>query len=243
MKGGNIARADHPATSSSFEPRRTFPAAMPRFVRLGRGLAPAALAFAAGTMMLDAAALAPLSHHMSTHILLMNLVAPLVALAMTQDGLPTARLASGPVLAAATVAQLAVLWATHSPAVLASAMKGPAVALAVQAMLAGSALWFWLAVLAQRGVSRWRALLALLVTGKLFCLLAVLLIFAPREIYPAMAHGAGHAAAPAMSDQHLAGLLMMTACPLTYVLAAVVITARWLKEIARQDAAPAERSL
>ncbi len=203
--------------------------------------AAAVLAFAAGTAALEATAFGPLSHHMSVHILVMNFIMPLVALAVAQGGLPS-RLDGGAALAAATVAQLAALWGTHAPAVLASAMQSPALALAVQALLAGTALWFWLAVLAQRGAARWRAILALLVTGKLFCLVAVLLIFAPRELYPAMAPHAGHAAgASTISDQHLAGLLMVTACPVTYVLAAVVITAQWLREIARQDAAPAER--
>jgi len=30
-----------------------------------------------------------------------------------------------------------------------------------------------------------------------------------------------------LADQQMAGLLMLVACPLTYVLAAIVIAARW----------------
>jgi putative membrane protein len=58
--------------------------------------------------------------------------------------------------------------------------------------------------------------LALLLTGKLTCLLAVLLVFAPRALYP-------HAA---LADQQFAGLLMLAACPLSYLGAALVITLR-----------------
>ena len=67
---------------------------------------------------------------------------------------------------------------------------------------------------------RWHAIPALLLTGKLVCLLAVLLVFAPRALYgTAHAHGVS-----ALDDQHLAGLLMIAACPLSYLVAAIMIT-------------------
>jgi putative membrane protein len=49
----------------------------------------------------------------------------------------------------------------------------------------------------------------------------VLITFAPRAIY-------GHAHAGALADQQLGGLIMLIVCPLTYILAAVVIVTRWL---------------
>jgi putative membrane protein len=98
-----------------------------------------------------------------------------------------------------------------------------------------AALWFWLAILADRSAMRWRALFALLITGKLFCLLGALLVFAPRLLYgDVAAHGlqvAGHDAA--LADQQLAGLLMLAVCPLTYVLAGVIIAAQWMSDLAR----------
>jgi putative membrane protein len=178
---------------------------------------------------------------MGVHILLMNLVAPIVALAAAGD-LRLIRWRGASMLAAATVAQLAMLWSLHSPIVLAAAASSAPAEFIIQALLLATALWFWLAVLAQRGTERWRALLALLLTGKLFCLLAALLVFAPRHLYPAIG-AAGHTPAHVrdLTDQQLAGLLMIVVCPLTYVAAAVVIAARWLREMAVDDDRSGER--
>ena len=108
---------------------------------------------------------------------------------------------------------------------------------AIQFALLAVALWFWFAVLGQSGSARWRAIVALLLTGKLFCLLAALLVFAPRALYPVeLAHVHHGAAADPLADQYLAGLLMLVVCPLTYVLAGVLITERWLRELRERDA-------
>jgi putative membrane protein len=82
---------------------------------------------------------------------------------------------------------------------------------------------------------------ALLITGKLFCLLAALLVFSPRVLYPdaLAAHRHAPVAADLLSDQHLAGLLMLVLCPLTYVLAGVLIAERWLREL-RDDGCNAQ---
>jgi putative membrane protein len=69
-----------------------------------------------------------------------------------------------------------------------------------------------------------------MLTAKLVCLLAAILIFAPRVLYGATGHlmhvGEQWSAAQELSDQHIAGLLMIAACPLSYLVAAVVITAQ-----------------
>jgi putative membrane protein len=192
--------------------------------------------------MLALTLLGPLAQHMATHLLLMNAVAPALALATT--ALPLRMVASARSLALATLAQLLLLWAWHAPAALAAAWHVPAVHALMQLSLFSSALWFWLAVIADRGAFRWRALFALLITGKLFCLLGVLLVFAPRLLYGDQANGHGwHTPATpnALADQHLAGLLMLVVCPLTYVVAAVVIAAQWLRDLARVDAAASNR--
>jgi putative membrane protein len=191
----------------------------------------------AGVALYAAAAAAPLTHHMSVHIALMNFIAPVAAIALLRERW-ISRLESGSVLTAATVAQLAILWVLHAPFVLDAVSESTAKGLVVLAALFGTALLFWLAVAAQRGIARWRALVALLLTGKLFCLLAALLVFAPRQLYPGLGT-AGHSAQHAsdLADQQFAGLLMIAVCPLTYVLAAVVIAARWLKEMMSEDVA------
>jgi putative membrane protein len=117
----------------------------------------------------------------------------------------------------------------------------------MQASLLGASVWFWFATFSESGTFRWRAIFSLLVTGKLFCLLGVLLVFAPRLLYEGLPADHGHLTAGAMVDQHLAGLLMLAVCPLTYLLAGVVIAAQWLRDLAADGAdkpawPPADRS-
>src|SRR5690606_17066756 len=101
-------------------------------------------------------------------------------------------------------------------------------------------LWFWAAILSLTGAGRWRGLLALLLTSKIFCLLGVLFVFAPRLIYPGTGH---HGLAVSLEDQHLAGLLMLVVCPASYLTAGVVMAARWLFEIDPQADPPPQRQL
>ena len=219
---------------------------MPRSRRgLSIALSICALAISAASVMAVHVPLSPMTGHMTLHILLMNLLAPLLAgIAALHASLPSGILGSGRALVVAAVAQLALLWLAHAPGTMAWSMGGDAPAAILPAALFVAALAFWGSVFAQHGAARWRALVALLLTGKLFCLLAALLVFAPRHLYPGMLAGGGHAHAAAgpaslLADQQLAGLLMIAACPLTYVAAATAIAARWLKEGGAADPAPA----
>jgi putative membrane protein len=91
-----------------------------------------------------------------------------------------------------------------------------------------AALAFWSAVIVS--ASRpWQTILALLISGKLACLLGALLVFSPRLLIETATAGDG-----AIADQHLAGLLMLAACPLSYILAAIVLTAQELGRLQRR---------
>lgn len=204
----------------------------PRLHLLARQATPAlllTLAFAALMILAsDRFAVPMLAKHMGTHIALMNFVAPALAL-LLHERLPlpfTSRLFT------ATTAQLLVLVAAHAPGALIAAHQSMAVHVLVQAALLVVSLWFWSAVFTAVGTQQWRAIAALLVTGKIFCLVGAIFTFAPR---PLLAGLAGHAPAAAVADQQLAGLLMLTACPLTYVLAGVVVSVRWLAALSAQD--------
>jgi putative membrane protein len=171
----------------------------------------------------------PLALHMAHHIVLMSLVGPALAyvLAPRISSLPSHS------LSLATLVQVALLWFWHAPPVMALTHNGPGALIAQLSLLAAS-VWFWTAVFATGGSARWRPIMALLVTSKLFCLLGVLLIFAPRPLY-----GTEHAmTAAALADQQLAGLLMIVACPLTYLFAGVICAAKWFTSLDDQ-AAPA----
>jgi len=197
--------------------------------------------------LLAALAFLPLYHdeirgqqscRMITHIALMTIAAPVLAGWLRKQARSATELASMTSLPAATALQAALFIAWHSPPGLAMAGHGGD-SIIMQATLFFSALWFWLTVFNQDGRHSWRAVVALLLTAKLFCLIAVLLTFAPRVLYVSGAMAPNPAMASDLADQQLAGLLMITACPLTYVLAAIVLIYRWFQSLcdSRSDVA------
>jgi putative membrane protein len=168
-------------------------------------IASASAVLFAGTIVLAASDLGHFSAHMVVHIASMNVAAPLLAAwAMTHwpaRGIPASW------LWIATLVQIGLLWTWHSPAVHNASAETPALGLALHGTLFLAALSFWFSLLTISTAARWQTIPALLLTGKLACLLAALLIFAPRTLYEAtghLVHGAAHL--PALDDQHLAGI-------------------------------------
>lgn len=180
------------------------------------------------------------SRHMTIHIALMTVAAPVLASLLLKLRYASAKSGSGSTLFAATGLQIAFLFAWHSPLAIGFTMKGQTGALLMSVTLLGSALWFWLTIFKQTREHLWRAVIALLLTGKLFCLIAIVLIFAPRALYAVAASNM----TIELADQQLAGLLMVTVCPISYVLAAVVLISRWFRTLSdsRNNVAPAEYS-
>jgi putative membrane protein len=182
---------------------------------------------AAGAIVLSFLSLGPLSGHMATHIALMNITAPLAAAALCSRREAPGLARGSATLWIATAGQLALLWFAHSPVIHHVMQSHFAAAVMVHSALFLSALVFWSAIV-NSARARWHAVFALLVSGKLACLLGALLTFSPRLIYGMHHHAAGASEAAAVSDQHLAGLLMIVACPLSFVLTAIVLTAQAL---------------
>lgn len=178
----------------------------------------------AGALTIFAYTLGPQSSHMALHIATMNVAAPFLAAALAP------RLASAighpRILWAASAAQIVLLWAWHVPSLQQAAMASHGLQIVMQATLLISALVFWTAIIVIPEKKRWQAIAALLITGKLACLLSALMIFSPRVLYQTAGHAGLH-----LDDQQLAGLLMITACPLSYLVAAVVIAARMIGRI------------
>ena len=180
--------------------------------------ASAAAVLVVGAIILAVHEAGPQARHMVLHIASMNIGAPLLAaLVVARWPAPDAQPRW---LWLAALIQVVALWASHAPAVHHLAMTRPGVQLATHGVLLLSALAFWTLLLALPDARRWHAIPALLLTGKLVCLLAALMVFAPRTLYSA---GHLHGAA-ALADQQLAGLLMIAACPLSYLVAAVMTT-------------------
>lgn len=175
----------------------------------------------------------PLSHHMIAHIALMNAAAPAAALALRNHPAMGQDRIGFRALAFFAALQLGLFFAWHSPPMAAGVMKPAVVSSAMQASLFAVAFFFWLAVFHQRANAFWRSVAALLITGKLFCLMAAVLVFSPRVLYGA--GSSGLEGAVTLADQQLAGLIMVVVCPLAYVASAVFLTVRWLNELSRQS--------
>ena len=118
--------------------------------------------------------LGPLSQHMLNHIALLGVAAPLSAWTLRNLFPPV----TGRVLATATIVQVVLIWVWHLPPVFDAAVHGSALLhAATVASLYGAGLMFWCAILSLADRRLWQAILALLVTGKLFCLFAAVLVF------------------------------------------------------------------
>jgi putative membrane protein len=194
-------------------------------------------------LALTAATANPLTRHMAFHILLMNALAPAVALALhhrirfRNPGLA--------VLSLASAGQIASIWLVHAPPIMELANASVSAHVAVQVILFCVALFFWNAIFSLKGAARGYGLISLLMTGKLFCLLGALIVFAPRSLYPASiweACLANPSADLMLQDQQLAGLLMLAACPLSYVAAGIAIAANWFAELRAESITPIWRS-
>jgi putative membrane protein len=154
-----------------------------------------------------------LARHMAVHVFLMGVVAPLVAM---QLPVSTGFFQRGGILGILTALQILLLYFWHSPEALAWSMQSTLRVTFVQLCLLLIAIAFWVGVFNHFRHARWQSIFTILVTGKTFCLLGALLTFSPRPVYPLQL--------VPLEDQQLAGLIMLTACPITYLLAAFVLT-------------------
>ena len=191
----------------------------------------------AGAVLFATTDVGRVSLQMVEHLLVMNVLAPLAAVLLTRSRSP---LGDGTrALWPLASVQVALLWAWHAPALQRAATDAPLLHWGMTAALALAALAFWIAVLDAAGTARWSAVLALLLTGKLACLLGALMIFAPRDLYglPGAVMALCTIGPSSLADQQLAGLLMITACPLSYVVAGTALAARALLDLDRASTA------
>lgn len=203
--------------------------------RFGATLTLLELVLAAGLLLIGwyTAAAGHFTRHMLLHLGLMAVLAPLAASWLQRRGWQLPGVARGGFLLWATLAQLLLFFLWHSPAVMSWMMHSPALACAMYVTLWAASAAFWSSIFEHTYNHVWRPVVALLLTGKLFCLVALILVFAPRVLY-----SSPHVHAFDLADQQLAGLLMIVICPLTYVLTAIMLLVRWLDKLAEE---PLER--
>lgn len=228
----------------------------------GRGIAVGEAAmFFTGMLVLGLAMVWPidtygawlLSAHMGQHMLLLALAPPLLL-----AGRPLAALAAalpvrwsralhgwmrplapgfGRTLAAATFANVAVMWGWHAPAALALVMRSEAMHWLMHASFLLAGLWFW-TLLWQRirdgAAGALPGAVAVVVVMMQMGFLGALLTFSRRILYPVYADRAAELGMTAFDDQQLAGLIMWVPSCLPYLAGALWLLAREFRRIGRQ---------
>ncbi len=191
--------------------------------------------------------------HMIQHLLMVIVAAPLLALGAPQSAVRRAvgpgprRAVSGavrrvslrrrgwapPTVVIAAVVHIAALWVWHIPALYDLAATNAFVHLLEHAFFLGTAVWFWMAVVAatRRG-RRQHALAALMLAAQIATggVLGALLTFTPRSIYDAYDGGWG---LTALEDQQFAGSLMWVPPSFVYAITAIALFIRWFDLVER----------
>jgi putative membrane protein len=193
-----------------------------------------------GILVLAAAWLGPLpvlasqsfSAHMALHMAVVVLAAPLVSLGISGSALdPTSTLPRLFTPIPASIAELIIVWAWHTPA-LHHAVRHHTWALVLeQSSFLAAGLLLWVAVLGGHGglreARRGAGVVALLFTSMHMTLLGALLALAPRPLYE---HVAGGPAGPSsLADQHLGGAIMLLIGGTAYLIGGLWLTAGLLR--------------
>jgi putative membrane protein len=144
------------------------------------------------------------------HVLLIAAVAPLFALAF-----PMRRLMSPP-LAVLVGVHAAILWFWHAPGPYTWGLASIPAYWLMQTSILGSAWLLWRGIFAPT-TQFGSALVALIATTAQMGLLAALIVFAPRPLYPVHFSGAAAWGFSPLVDQQFAGLLMWVPAVLPYL--------------------------
>jgi putative membrane protein len=197
-----------------------------------------------GLLILAAAWLGPLpamareafSAHMTMHMAVVAVAAPLLALAVGGGPFDPARKAPqwfAPIQA--SIVELVVVWAWHTPALHHAARHETVALIAEQAMFVFAGLYLWLSAFGGNDFDTKKrsaaGVVGLLFTAMHMTLLGALLALAPRPLYAHLNEPAAelNALAP-LDDQHLGGAIMLLVGGISYLAGGLWLTMRLLRE-------------
>jgi putative membrane protein len=218
-----------------------------------------AAAFYAGLVVLVIALISPLdaaseqlfSAHMIQHELMMAVAAPLLIvgkpLVVMLWAVPVrARRALGQATQSAIwrrpwqllsrpfdawLIHALVIWIWHVPYLFQATLHNDAVHALQHASFLGSALLFWWAIVhPRRRAALGLSVIYLFTTAVHTAVLGALMTFARAPWYPEYANGAAAWGLTPLDDQQLAGLIMWIPAGLVYLVAALLIVRRWLRD-------------
>jgi putative membrane protein len=198
------------------------------------------LGLVVGLLTLAAAWLGPLpalapryfSAHMTMHMAVVAIAAPLIAYGVAGGPLDVTR--RFPALFSpipASMVELVIVWAWHAPVLHHLARTSTGGLVLEQAMFLASGLLVWTAAsgaeVARSGPRAAAGVVALLLTSMHMTLLGALLGLAPRPLY---GHGTqGLDPAGALDEQHLGGAIMLTVGGVSYLAGGLWLSARLLR--------------
>jgi putative membrane protein len=176
------------------------------------------------------------SAHMTMHMIIVAVAAPLIAASVTGTRFDPAR--AYPWLFAplqASIFELIVVWSWHAPALHQFARQERLGLVVEQASFLGAALWLWIAAIGGARDSHARkgaGVFALLLTSMHMTLLGALLALATRPLY--RHHDAIGALSP-LADQQLGGAIMLLVGSSVYLAGGLLLTAGLLDRGTRQE--------
>jgi len=194
-----------------------------------------------------------LSTHMTQHMVLIVVSAPLLALAApgrpVLAGMPRAlrsrlvrlgrRLPLGGLLTPhfAWAAHIGLLWAWHMPAAYDAALREELLHYLEHACFLGTAWLFWwhLATLSRHRLRGPVALLYVVAAIPPGAALGALLTFPDHALYPVQAAHALAAGINPLTDQRIGGLVMWVPLDLVYMALAVGLFLRWFRRLEREQ--------
>jgi putative membrane protein len=173
--------------------------------------------------------------HMSMHIAVVAIVAPLIALAVAGTRADPVR--TRPRLMAAvplSLIELVIVWGWHTPALHQSAREHSAVFIIEQGCFLTAGVLLWVAAIGgdheQRRLRAGSGIAALLFTSMHMTLLGALFALAGRPLFQ---HAAAPGSAIATADQQLGGVIMLLVGGAAYLVGGL-----WLTAVALRPALP-----
>lgn len=169
--------------------------------------------------------------HMIMHMGVVAVAAPLLALGVVGGRYnPVARAPKWFAPIPASLGELIVVWAWHTPVLHREARHCVAGLAVEQGLFLLTGLWLWVSALGEqtqddRGRSA-AGIVGLLLTAMHMTLLGALLGLSPRPLYP---HAEGNHGLSALEDQHLGGVVMLLVGGFSYLVGGLGLTAKLLR--------------
>jgi putative membrane protein len=179
------------------------------------------------------------SSHMTVHIGVVAIAAPLVAVGIRGSRFdPVHRVPAVFAPVPASIVELIVVWGWHAPLLHEAARAHDTIFAVEQGTFLGAGLLLWLSAVGDTpSPSNWRAgagVGALLFTSIHMTLLGALFLLAPRPLYLHVGFAAGDISH--LADQHLGGAIMLLVGGASYLLGALWLTVSLLRAAGTTDA-------